>query len=117
MMGRVETRRAAFVSGVAAAVVALAGCSDASTQPDDAAKPQVRLGFTQLLPDEGTRRALLRVENVSDSELPVTAAGLDWAGYGSFTSPQDATLAAGQTLDLQVTLPVPDCESSDAADD
>ncbi len=95
----------------------LGGCSASQPGPSSSDQPQVRLGFTQLLPDEGTRRALLRVENVSDSELAVTAAGLDWAGYGTFTSPQDATLAAGQTLDLQVVLPVPDCASADAAED
>jgi hypothetical protein len=99
------------------AALALGACSQAPTGPEESTKPQVRLGFTQLLPDEGTRRALLRVENVSDSELPVTAAGLDWAGYGSFTSPQDATLAAGQTLDLRVTLPPANCEAAGAADD
>jgi hypothetical protein len=104
--------------GVAlAVVVVLGGCSAAPSDPAAQEQPQVRLGFTQLLPDEGTRRALLRVENVADSDLAVSAAGLDWAGYGSFTSPQDATLSAGQTLDLRVTLPVPDCDSTDAADD
>ncbi len=90
----------------------LGGCSssssDSSPRPP---RPDVRLGFTQLLPDEGTRHALLRVENLSDQPLAVTEAGLDWSGYGAFTSPQDATLAAGQTLDLQVMLPVPDCDS------
>ena len=78
-------------------------------------QPRVALGFTQLLPDEGTRRALLRVENLADAPLDVTAAGLDWSGYGEFATPQDATLAAGQTLDLQVVLPVPDCEAGDGA--
>jgi len=89
------------------------GCSagPADREPP-APQPRVELGFTQLLPDEGTRRALLRVENVSHAELAVTAAGLDWSGYGAFTSPQDATLAAGQTLDLRVMLPVPDCEAA-----
>ena len=77
----------------------------------------MELGFTQLLPDEGTRRALLRVDNVSDQPLAVTAAGLDWPGYGAFTTPQDATLTAGQTLDLRVLLPVPDCVAGEGLDD
>jgi len=95
-----------------ASAALLVACSDSSGEQEvSGPEPRVELGFTQLLPDEGTRRALLRVENVSDSELAVTGAGLDWSGYGAFTSPQDATLAAGQTLDLRVTLPVPDCEA------
>lgn len=100
------------------AAVVLAACSGGSAQqPSDAAEPEVALGFTQLLPDEGTRHALLRVENVSDQPLSVTAAGLDWPGYGAFATPQDATLAGGQTLDLQVLLPVPECEAGDGLDD
>ena len=94
--------------------VVLGACSSApADRPPAATKPQVALGFTQLLPDEGTRRALLRVENLSDEPLPVAAAGLDWPGYGGFATPQDATLAGGQTLDLQVRLPVADCEGGD----
>jgi hypothetical protein len=116
MMGRVHTGWSA-AAVVLLAMAALGGCSGTSPEPDPAAEPRVELGFTQLLPDEGTRRALLRVANVADTDLAVTAAGLEWAGYGAFTSPQDATLAAGQTLDLQVVLPVPDCASPDAADD
>ena len=96
----------------------LGSCSAASTdRPAPAPEPEVALGFTQLLPDEGTRHALLRVENLSDDPLPVTAAGLDWPGYGAFATPQDATLAGGQTLDLQVLLPVPDCDAGDGLDE
>ncbi len=118
-MGRVEVKRGMGAAAVAVlvTVLGLAACSEAPREPGGAPEPQVELGFTQLLPDEGTRRALLRVANVGDTDLAVTAAGLDWAGYGAFTSPQDATLAAGQTLDLQVVLPVPDCAATDAGDD
>lgn len=106
---------AALAAVVASALVA--SCSIAPAEQPESEQPRVMLGFTQLLPDEGTRRALLRVENVSDAPLEVTAAGLDWSGYGEFTSPQDATLTAGQTLDLQVLLPVPDCAAGAGFDD
>ena len=107
-MGR---RRAAALATVVLVGLAAAGCSEAPAEREAGPEPRVQLGFTQLLPDEGTRRALLRVENVADEDLDVTAAGLDWAGYGAFATPQDATIPAGATLDLRVTLPVPDCEA------
>lgn len=111
-----ETRQNGLVVALLVGLT-LGGCSATTREPAPPEQPHVRLGFTQLLPDEGTRRALLRVENVADSDLAVTGAGLDWVGYGSFTSPQDATLDAGQTLDLRVRLPVADCGSAETADD
>lgn len=112
--------RAARGRAVLAAVLASALLGSCSTTPvgqPEPERPQVELGFTQLLPDEGTRRALLRVENVSDRPVSVSAAGLQWSGYGTFTTPQDATLAAGQTLDLRVLLPAPDCAADDNLDE
>lgn len=94
----------------------LAGCTSADPDPTPTttgAAPHVELGFTQLLPDEGTRKGLLRVVNLSDLPLPVTEAGLSWSGYGDFTSPQDATIAPEHTLDLRVLLPVADCDAGD----
>lgn len=93
------------------AVQAAACDRSPASGPDEVRRPEVALGFTQLLPDEGTRRALLRVENLSDRPLDVTAAGLDWSGYGAFTTGQDATIPPESTLDLRVTLPVPDCDA------
>ena len=92
------------------------GCSGGSEQASDdaAAAIDVQLAFTQLLPDEGTRKGLLRVVNTGDEPLPVTGAGLDWSGYGpEFIRPQDATLAPGQTLDLHVLLPQARCDAGD----
>ena len=72
--------------------------------------PQVTLGLTQLIPEEGSDQALLRVTNTGSEELAVRAVGLDWPGYGDpFAVPNDATVAPGQTLDLRTTLPDPVC--------
>ena len=72
------------------------------------------MSVTQLLPDEGTSKALLRVTNESDQPLTVTGTGLDWSGYGGeFLRPQDDELAAGQTLDLRTLLPDERCDAGD----
>lgn len=111
MPGRV---RAAVVTGL---LVALAACSSSGEddRPTEAGSEiSVRLAFTQLLPDEGTRKGLLRVVNTGEDPLPVTGAGLSWSGYGPpFTRPQDAILAPGQTLDLHVLLPAAVCDEGD----
>jgi hypothetical protein len=91
-------------------LVAMTGCSAADQEPAPPSTIHVSLGFTQLLPDEGTPKGLLRVVNESDEPLAVTGAGLRWSGYGpEFTREQDATLAPGQTLDLHVLLPKAHC--------
>ncbi|RYU09497.1 hypothetical protein [Nocardioides iriomotensis] len=92
-------------------LVAGAGCSAADEAPAPTSTIHVSLGFTQLLPDEGTPKGLLRVVNEGDEPLAVTGAGLRWSGYGpEFTRAQDATLAPGQTLDLHVLLPEARCD-------
>ena len=74
MMGSVRGGRGARAAGLAVtSAVLLGSCSGGPTDPPaPASEPEVALGFTQLLPDEGTRHALLRVENLSDDLLPVT---------------------------------------------
>jgi hypothetical protein len=95
---------------IALLLVAGAGCSAVDEEPAPASDIRVSLGFTQLLPDEGTPKGLLRVVNEGDAPLTVTGAGLRWSGYGpEFTREQDATLAPGQTLDLHVLLPKARC--------
>jgi hypothetical protein len=97
--------------------VLVGGCSSAEPapgEPDDGPAPEVSMSVTQLLPDEGTSKALLRVTNESDTPLTVTGTGLDWSGYGeAFLRPQDDELAAGQTLDLRTTLPAEVCDAGD----
>ncbi len=98
----------------ALAVVVLlgtAGCTgDTTPQPPSTRAPQVTLGLIQILPEEGSDQALLRVTNEGREELRVSEVGLDWPGYGAaFTVPNDATVPAGQTLDLRTTLPDPVC--------
>ncbi len=98
--------------------VVLVGCTSDGPPPSQA-RPEpgpvsVELSFTQLLPDEGTRKGLLRVVNTGRTPLPVTGAGLDWSGYGApFLRAQDSTLAPGQTLDLHVLLPAAVCDEGD----
>jgi hypothetical protein len=96
---------------VVALLVALAACSGTEGAPQEESGIEVSLGFTQLLPDEGTPKGLLRVVNEGDEPLAVTGAGLRWSGYGpEFTREQDATIAPGQTLDLRVLLPDARCD-------
>jgi hypothetical protein len=94
-------------------VMLAAGCSaERPAERDEAPPPEVSISVTQLLPDEGTSKALLRVTNESDSALRVTGTGLDWSGYGErFVRPQDDELAAGQTLDLRTLLPDEKCDA------
>lgn len=88
-----------------------AACTDETATPAPSTRaPQVTLGLIQLIPEEGSDQALVRVTNEGSEELLVSAVGLDWPGYGAaFTVPNDATVPAGQTLDLRTTLPAPVC--------
>ena len=96
---------------VVALLVALTACSASGEAPPEKSGIEVSLGFTPLLPDEGTPKGLLRVVNEGDEPLAVTGAGLRWSGYGpEFTREQDATIAPGQTLDLRVLLPEARCD-------
>lgn len=93
------------------------GCSADEPAPDERAdgpSPEVSMSVTQLLPDEGTSKALLRVTNESDAPLTVTGTGLEWSGYGGeFLRPQDDELAPGQTLDLRTLLPAEVCDAGE----
>lgn len=94
----------------------LAACdSQAAPTPDEGPAPTATLGFTQLIPKEGTRHALLRVTNTGEDDLVVESVAIEWPGYaGGEPSPADPTIPAGRTLDLQLDLPDPTCEPTDA---
>ncbi|MGZ5404171.1 MAG: hypothetical protein ACXWDL_05940 [Nocardioides sp.] len=99
-------------------VLLLVGCqSPAADQPPEGSTPSATLGFTQLIPLEGTRNALLRVTNTGEAPMTVRSVALEWPGYpDGLPSPADPTIPAGETLDLQLRLPDPSCESpGDAA--
>lgn len=108
-----QRRHAATVLTVAALL--LSGCRQQEPVPTGPA-PAASLGFTQLLPQEGTRHALLRVTNTGSGDLVVESVAVEWPGYaGGEPSPADPTIPAGATLDLQLDLPDPTCEPGDAA--
>lgn len=97
----------------AAALLLVGSCTSASSGHDrreTTAGPSVTLSFLQYRSDEGTSRALLRVENHENRELVSTGIGVDWPGYGKhFRQPYDTTVGPRQTLDLRMTLPPPTC--------
>jgi hypothetical protein len=98
-----------------AAVLVLSACSAApGTAP--AAPPDLAFSVSQYRADENTPRANLRVVNADpDHAVEVTTIGLDWAGYGpEFGEPHESTVPPGQTLDLTMTFPEPDCDAEDA---
>lgn len=73
--------------------------------------PDLELGLTQLLPEEGTDRALLRVINREAEPIEVTAVGLSWDGYGTFLEVVDGVkvVPAESELMLRMRLPAPRC--------
>lgn len=107
-----------IVVGLAAALLLLAGCQAPVTEPpEDGPAPTATLGFTQLLPKEGTRDALLRVTNTGEAALDVTSVAIEWPGYPDGTpSPADPTLPPGRTLDIQLQLPDPGCDPPGSED-
>lgn len=106
--------RGCLLASAVAIGTLLMGCGGSGTAPRPPA-PDLTLGFTQLIPDEGTDQGLLRVTNDESEPVTVDAVGLDWPGYGpAFTGFHEATLAPGQTLDLRFTLPSPVCRKTDA---
>lgn len=95
VLGQVGRSRGRAWRAATVLVLLLVGC-DAQTgerPPDDVSAPMAELGFTQLLPREGTRHALLRVTNTGDSALDVTSVAIEWPGYPEGTpSPADPTI-------------------------
>jgi hypothetical protein len=67
------------------------------------------MSFLQQSIDAGSDRAALRIENITGRTLRVREVGLDWPGYGRFTSPARHVVGAGQALDLPLRLPRERC--------
>jgi hypothetical protein len=99
-----------------ASLAVLAACTaDSSPAPEPGpARPDVDLSFTQLLPEEGTRHALLRVINPGTRSVDVTAVGIAWEGYGNVLQPTDGhkEIRPGAQLMLRFELPPPRCGPS-----
>lgn len=121
-MRRVPVPRTVPIAPVAlvalvALTLLLGGCdpgrAPAGTTPDGVpgGAPSVSLGLTQLIPQEGSRHALLRVVNTGPEELVLRSVSLEWGGYeDAAPSPADPVVPAGGTLDVRLELPDPTCE-------
>ena len=115
--GRGSPRRRAFAAALIA-MTSVAGCT-AGSEPEPS-PPDVELSLTQILPEEGTRNALLRVINPGTQSLDVTAVGLAWEGYGEVLQPTDGhkEVPAEDQLMLRFELPPPRCDPGvDGPDD
>lgn len=101
---------------VAVLLLGVAGCADAvvPVEPDAV---DLELGFTQILPEEGTSRGLLRVINHEPEPITVTAVGLAWPGFGDVldATDGDTVVPAASELMLRVELPEPECGGSGEA--
>jgi len=71
--------------------------------------PGIRMSFLQQRIWEGTRRADVRVINITEETLAVRRIGLEWPGYPGSPQRFAADVSPGQTLDLHYRLPAPDC--------
>src|SRR5687767_2911763 len=94
-----------------AALTVLSACTATPSPAPEPARPDVDLSFTQLLPEEGTRHALLRVINPGPRSVEVTAVGIDWGGYGNVLQPTDGhkEIRPDAQLMLRLELPPPRC--------
>jgi hypothetical protein len=106
----------------------LAACSDGPEQPPEVSDspshivvslppepPGIRMSFLQQRIWEGTRRADVRIINITDRLLGVRKIGLEWPGYPGSPQRFPVRVAAGQTLDLHYRLPDPDCSADPEA--
>lgn len=109
---RSGSRRGAALRAMSlAASLLAASCSGDGPSPAEPA-PDLTLSMSQLLPFQGSRIAVLRVDNGGPDPVTVTGVGLRWSGYGdAFLTPKDDTLAPGARLDLRVVLPREDCSA------
>ena len=120
MPGLSRARRAA---PILALVLCVTGCSGQDGDPERSPAgppshvvvtlppepPGIRMSFLQQRIWEGTRRADVRVINITGATLSVRRIGLDWPGYPGRPQRFEAPVGPGQTLDLHYRLPAPDC--------
>ena len=111
MTGR---RRAATVSVVAVAAVALTGCSSpgAATTPRPTALPGVSVRVVQYRSDIPLRHVQLEVVNGSGHGVVVTAASLSGSGWSPglrWSGDDPAEVRAGTTVDLPAALTTASC--------
>lgn len=113
-------RRAVFAAVVLTTSASCSASTATDPSPFSPARPAVELSLTQVLPEEGSRHALLRVINPGSRSLEVTAVGLAWDGYGEVLQPTNASkeVPADDQLMLRFELPPPRCDDdADGPDD
>ena len=115
MTGR---RRAATASVVAAAAVALAGCSSpGATTPRPTALPGVSVRVVQYRSDIPLRQVQLEVVNGSAHGVDVVAASLEGSGWTPaphWSDDDPAEVRAGTTVDLPAALTTASCDARPA---
>jgi hypothetical protein len=99
------------LSAVVVGALIASACSASTPPRPEPRPPELEIGFTQILPEEGTDRGLLRVINHEARPVTVTAVGLSWSGYGDVLEPTDGenVVPAESELMLRVKLPPPHC--------
>ncbi len=73
-------------------------------------EPGIRMSFVQQRIWEGTPKADVRIANITERALPLRRIGISWPGYPSVLRATDVRVGAGQTLDVHLRLPEPDCD-------
>ncbi len=111
-----SSRRAGLLSVSSLLCIAvLAGCTPAPDGTSTTMSPptDVTVQLGQNRDQYAGRSAIVRVENGSDDDLVIV--GLDVSGSafdGATDRDRTSTVSAGQTKDLAVELPPPDCDTS-----
>lgn len=77
--------------------------------------PGIGVSFVQQTVDAGSRRADVRVRNGTDRPLPVTAVGIDWAGFPGRVQPVDYRVPPRSVVDLHYRLPRAGCRTGVAS--
>jgi len=96
--------------------MAVSACSGDSERHRERAPVALGASFVQQRWHEHTDRADVRVTNLGEDDVVVTGVGVSWPGFpGHDVFASDATFFGGQTIDLAMTLPAPDCTADASA--